>query len=439
MTHIYLDNFRGFTDCILPIDKVSFLVGENSTGKTSFLKAVGLLSDESFCQLPRFPMDGDHALGDYSDIVSATSRDQSSFRMGKLHIKPKKGGAHELSFRWYEFEERKGQPRLKQYRQYGNGILALLVNHDSGSEMVSEHFESEHPSIESAMTSFGELIRRPTTVPKPVRRWKAKGVNVGSDVPLFLLLAGSINQEDQERHRAVPDLNDELFAGMMPERPLTSLAPIRSEPQRIFDPRRRAFSSSGTHTPVAIAEMLAQGSQDTKDVQRLQRFGAASGLFDRLGVTKYSEAALSPFDIVLTLTDAQLSISNVGYGVSQVLPIVVEALTRPTASRLAIQQPEVHLHPRAQAALGGLLFDLARRKKMPFLVETHSDFLIDRFRLEQSKNKNKVEAQVLFFRRTASGNQIEVIEIAENGTYSSSQSDEFRAFFIKEELAMLTM
>ena len=48
MTELYVNNFRGFRDTFIPLDKVNFLIGENSTGKTSILKLIRVLSNYEF-------------------------------------------------------------------------------------------------------------------------------------------------------------------------------------------------------------------------------------------------------------------------------------------------------------------------------------------------------------------------------------------------------
>ena len=63
---------------------------------------------------------------------------------------------------------------------------------------------------------------------------------------------------------------------------------------------------------------------------------------------------------------------DVGYGVSQALPILTELFRKDSAKTFLLQQPEVHLHPSAQAALGTLFCQLASQGRQ-LLVETHSD------------------------------------------------------------------
>ena len=74
---------------------------------------------------------------------------------------------------------------------------------------------------------------------------------------------------------------------------------------------------------------------------------------------------------------------DVGYGVSQVLPLLVELLPILSgASLFLLQQPEVHLHPSAQAALGSLFCTTVRASGRQLIVETHSEYIIDRIRMD---------------------------------------------------------
>ena len=77
-----------------------------------------------------------------------------------------------------------------------------------------------------------------------------------------------------------------------------------------------------------------------------------------------------------------------GYGISQALPIITELFRKDGPSKLLLQQPEVHLHPSAQAALGSLFCRTAGRGRQ-VIVETHSDHLIDRVRMDIRDSSSK--------------------------------------------------
>jgi predicted ATPase len=72
-------------------------------------------------------------------------------------------------------------------------------------------------------------------------------------------------------------------------------------------------------------------------------------------------------------------LTNVGVGVSQVLPIVLMALLASTGSLLIFEQPELHLHPRVQTRLADFFISVALSGRQ-CLLETHSEYLIHRLR-----------------------------------------------------------
>lgn len=80
-------------------------------------------------------------------------------------------------------------------------------------------------------------------------------------------------------------------------------------------------------------------------------------------------------ELVDTRTGMRVQPRDVGIGISQVLPVVVAAL-EPSALLVAIEQPELHIHPAVQVGLGDLLIKSAKEHGTSFLIETHSEHLI---------------------------------------------------------------
>ena len=84
---------------------------------------------------------------------------------------------------------------------------------------------------------------------------------------------------------------------------------------------------------------------------------------------------------VLALEDVRrdppvlVSSRGVGYGVGQLLPIIVQSLLT-AAGMILVEQPEVHLHPRLQSAVGDLFVDTVVSGRAQLLVETHSEHLV---------------------------------------------------------------
>ena len=123
-----------------------------------------------------------------------------------------------------------------------------------------------------------------------------------------------------------------------------------------------------------------------------------------------------------------------GYGVSQVLPIITELLRPDVSPLFLLQQPEVHLHPRAQAVLGSLFCQVASRRDCQLVIETHSDHLMDRVRMEVRDGKTKLkpdEVSILFFESRGLGVQIHSLRLDEEGNIRHAP-ESYRRFFMQE-------
>ena len=81
------------------------------------------------------------------------------------------------------------------------------------------------------------------------------------------------------------------------------------------------------------------------------------------------------------------SLMDVGFGISQILPIVIQACTSEKQT-LIIEQPELHIHPALQAELGDLVIDSAINKRNTLLIETHSEHLLLRIMRRMRETSN---------------------------------------------------
>lgn len=107
---------------------------------------------------------------------------------------------------------------------------------------------------------------------------------------------------------------------------------------------------------------------------------------------------------------------HVGFGITQVLPIVVAALSASKGDLLLIENPEVHLHPSGQAQMGQFLGDVAR-SGVQLIVETHSDHVLNGIRRAVKGGRLTPDQVALhFFRpRSDQGAQVLSPQIDSNG------------------------
>jgi len=430
MKGIYLDNYRGFSKEFIPMQNVNFLVGENSTGKTSFLAAIKILGSPKFWFSPSFD-DPDLPFSNFSEIVSKGTNNSRYFSIGYFSNEYRTGSeATEVKsvLRIIRFKNHNGMPVVHRYAFLCS--LGLVITSISDSVMSYKIIE-EYPSCHIKLANICNEELSATNL-KGYKRI----TNSAFSRSMFFANAAQFVEADVAGH--LKKRTSFSFNFEMDGPSCKWIAPIRAKPEKIYLGNIPDYSAEGGHIPYLLNKILngKPTKSEKKAIDLAVEFGKNSGLFESIKIKKYGKEALAPFEIDVEIDGKPLMLGNVGYGVSQVLPIIIES-TRRQHAYTAIQQPEVHLHPKAQAALGEYIFECATEHKAQFLIETHSDFIIDRFRLCINKTKHDIEAQVLFFERTPEKNRVHSLEIDKNGRYPEEQPDAFRSFFLNEELSML--
>ena len=431
MRYIYMHNYRGFSDALVPLSQTNFLVGENSTGKSSFLKLLYLLSRPQFWFFPSFTLEEEQELGGFHDIVSAWAIDKSYFQVGIVATKNNKEKGFDVSFGVHTFTDKDGTPQLSQYTQVIDKKITAIVFERRRTKFRTIQARNGFASEEEAVAYFRHILASERTSTTGFTFFPK---DLPPDPPLPVATSVIRNME-----RGTKPLRQEFQTEIPFALDLTWIAPIRTKPRRFYDALKVAYSPEGDHTPFLLRRSLRARTKSGQFAQKLGHFGKTSGLFETIVTHGFGTNPLAPFEILVKFAGVELNINNVGYGVSQALPLVVEFLAKEKKGTFAVQQPEVHLHPKAQAALGELIYELAKHQKHSFFLETHSDYLIDRFRLAARDDKNPLSAQVIFFRRVGEGNQVHIVSILPNGRYPDDQPNEFRDFFIKEEMKLLDL
>ena len=216
-------------------------------------------------------------------------------------------------------------------------------------------------------------------------------------------------------------------------------APVRSRPRRTYDPARPTRDPEGENVPMYISTAF---SEDTKSWTRLknalERFGQDAGLFDEISVKRLGNRVSDPFQIQVRTFGRRTkgpmrNLIDVGYGVSQVVPVITELFRDSETPVFLLQQPEVHLHPSAQAALGSLFCKIAARNRQ-LVIETHSDHLLDRVRMDVRDGRSQLKPEdvsILFFERGDLDVRIHSLRLDAEGNVQGAPPG-YRRFFMDE-------
>lgn len=431
LSNLYINNFRGFKDTILSITDVNFFVGENSTGKTSLLRLIKVLSDPTF-----WIRDGFYPLIDefgwYSEITDEPTFEIAYTLLDKTEM---------IGFVYLRFVNDKNSIRISELRIIESDCalnIKVLPNSLKYKCVINDFSDHIGGDFESRFKSWIYEDPQSLTISK------AHLVEKADYLPLVMQAKWIVDMEPKNLRKHPADSRKLPHYPLL--RKLSWFAPIRTEPKKTYDNFSVEFNPDGTHTPYLLKKLIntrKNRKEKNEFLEVLRKFGKDSGLFQDIEVKVLGKAssATSAFEIYLTIQNRNLKITNVGYGLSQILPLIVEIVYEDAFSSFAIQQPEIHLHPRGQAAFGDLIYKSASLENKRFIIETHSDYTIDRYRLKVKKNTASSDykplSQVIFFHKCENGNRLSMIPILEDGLYSEDQPDEFKHFFINEQLTLL--
>lgn len=109
---------------------------------------------------------------------------------------------------------------------------------------------------------------------------------------------------------------------------------------------------------------------------------------------------------------AEVSITDVGFGVSQILPVLTLCYYAPENATLIFEQPEIHLHPSVQAGLADVFIDVIKTRNIQIILESHSEHLLRRLqrRIAEEELSNQ-QAALYFIQSAASKSVIEPLDI----------------------------
>ncbi|MGC0153664.1 AAA family ATPase [Chromobacterium vaccinii] len=416
-SYVYIENYRGFSNKIIKLSRVNFLVGENSTGKTSLLNII-----QMFCYPPFWLWEPNFNRprednGHFLDLVSASSLSKKEFTIGAICFDDVNYGM------LVTYINKSDRPIFSKVTIFDSGNIITV--HGNIWDNNIKHFNFKE-SVVKEMSNIN-IVEKIISQHHDNKKSKSRKINKNLYGAPFLLRVQEEFMSDEGGGVRVPS----IFEKNGP------IAPIRAKSRRVYDSPMPTYSSEGKHTPYLLRDFLSDKKRSKEIEDRLQNVGMESGLFDELNIKKYGREKRSPFQINIQLNGNELSFDNLGYGVSQSLPVFVEMFMRISGTLFTVQQPEVHLHPRAQAAFGDIFAQLARDENKIFIVETHSDFMIDRFRINIRKH-GYVNSKILYFERCKEGNNISMIDIEQDGGISSSQPASYRDFFMRESLDLLS-
>lgn len=208
------------------------------------------------------------------------------------------------------------------------------------------------------------------------------------------------------------------------------LGPLRERPRRLYlvgGESRRDVGLSGEFA----ADVLWLRSQAKKKQRSLLQ--KVNEWIKYLGVGSSVRLRLTEAFQLLIIdpaTNVAVNLADVGFGVSQLLPVIIQAYLIPPGSSLILEQPEIHLHPDAQAKLADMFIDAARDKN--FIIETHSEHLLSRIRRRVAEGKLQADdVAIYYFTKDSEGTNIKRLSLGSDGEIAEWPQGFFEEDFIE--------
>lgn len=139
-----------------------------------------------------------------------------------------------------------------------------------------------------------------------------------------------------------------------------------------------------------------------------------------------------------TPASAKVLITDVGFGVSQILPVLTLCYYAPEGSIILLEQPEIHLHPSVQSGLADVLIDAVKNRKVQIVVESHSEHLLRRLQRRIAEQTVSPDDMALYFcEAVADGSRLTALDVDLFGNITNWPKDFFGDEF--GEMAAMTM
>jgi putative AbiEii toxin of type IV toxin-antitoxin system/AAA ATPase-like protein/uncharacterized protein DUF3696 len=438
-TKLHLRNFRGFRYARgIPLVPLTFLVGPNSSGKSSIFDALLFLAQSAIGPIgdPFVPnwtgplVD----LGSYKDVV---------------------------------------------FRHYHN--VGIRVGYEISYDPRGPWRTYKTPKLVSTQVDYG--FRSPMGLSDPVGRLSTIRIrDCQGDAQLLAILGSRLNSPvitniNGRRSKYIQEQEDRprwyTLSNWMWDRLRDQIRePARSRPIERTESLMRLQAAVGSYASITIMESMqrvASGREAPKRwyslaeiAERAER-GEEKQLFDAVDPAELPERSLhrrsdlplrgrrakegtlgsilkdidiarairrtklSPYHSAISVLDSKIGVESklidVGYGASQVIP-VIQACLSASGGPLLVEQPEIHLHPKAQSIIADLLCKTSLRRQV--IVETHSEHMINRARILVATGELKPEDVIVnYVLREKSGSRVISIPIGSDGEFLRPWPDGF--------------
>jgi predicted ATPase len=376
LQHLTIENFKAWKKADMRLAPLTGLFGANSSGKTSILQFLLMLKQtvESPDESLVLNLNGNYVdLGTFYDIISEHDlKNELVFKVEWADL-IYDSEIIKLSFnsRINEFKNRLKVPNFSySYDDVGFEVI-------SEKEIVIKDFDGVKTRMDilKLLKFYNITIEKHVVINHPSK-----------SIFSHLLLINSFEKVFDQIHY---------------------LGPLREPLKRVYQwggERRSLLGNRGEFVIEAILGAQERGEDIEHEGKKYSLDAYLAFWLRKLGLIQ--DFQIAPITeggrwyevkVRLTAKSPYVLLTDVGFGVSQILPVLTLCFFTPKGSILLIEQPEIHLHPRVQSGLADVFIDAIEKRGVQIILESHSEHLLRRLQRRIAEGKFDNENAALYF------------------------------------------
>lgn len=408
LTAITIEGFKSIREeRTLLLSALNILAGSNSSGKSSFIQPLLLLKqtmEASYDPGPLLINGANVKFTAFSQIFSK-SNNKNEIQMG---FKNSEGNTTQL---YFDLDE-KQQLQIKENIYYTGKEKDVIS--------ISSNFEQIFKILDKVDDFFPKEL---------IKEFKSR-LNVRRERSFLNIAMGET---------IISRFGDDFCSKI--SRNMIHVPGLRGNPERSYPKTSIGNNYLGTfdfYVASIIAEWAETGNSKLKELgEQLQKLGLTGKITAKKLDDTRVELQVGRLPISSNETNDLVSIADVGFGVSQVLPVLVALLVAEPGQVVYIEQPETHLHPKAQRAMAGI-FAAAANREATVIVETHSLIFVRAIQTLVAKKEVKKELVKLHWvtRDEKGDTNVDTADLDASGAYGDWPQD-FEATEMESEMAYI--
>lgn len=395
ITELRAQNFKSWQDTgELRFAPITGFFGANSSGKTSILQVLLMLK-----QTVELPGEWNEPLysGNERSLVNLGSFDDAIHQHNSnLNLG--------VSVSWKTSEEIKIDEHLTDSIAFSTSI-GKRYNHPV---LESCSYTANGQCWELERDQVGCMLKFPDFLVK-----SGYSAYAGGSIPAFPYRFYGIELPDDLDATLLPliDSLEILFKRIL------YLGPLRDNPRPNYNWTGRPPEGVGRHGEEMVAALFSSRLQSSNLDDHVPKWLQSLGLIHSYRLAPVPRTQ-KDYEFLVTVHKGgpEVRLTDVGFGVSQVLPVLVLCYYAPEGSILILEQPEAHLHPKVQSELADVLIDVVKNRNIQIILESHSEHLLHRVMLRTAEEQLCVDDTALYFCQINDGvSEIEPLQVDEYG------------------------